>query len=1364
MLALHEAALAGAPASEKTWLLALDYWLTEQREDGSWGYYRGMDGTGTMTCAGAACVSAAARHVKDKAKVEAAQAAVKRAEKWLAEHFTVEANPPTRNTANVKLWHFSYLCDLERAARLAGWSKIGEHDWRQEGAGMLLKTQNGADGSWRGTGFAETDTVIATSLALLFLRSEPPPPSGKADAEKNETNVEGIAVDSEGKPLAGVEVRSGTRALKKTTVSGPDGRFRLAIDTNLFGTPRLLGESQDHSLVGFSDRRTPPMSRAEARAKRNEPVRIVLKPARTVRVNVATSDGKPAAGVTIQAAVDRMINFVDSETGQDGQAALRIPRDADIQWVAARKDDLGFDYYENYRTSPFERLPRLPETIDLRLHKPSHVHIRTIDLGNQPVAGVSVSPQSVRLHGKISSIPIARFPAVSQTSDAGGACDFAWLPADATEPITFHASIAPVAVVGGIMRLGYTIENQPQWNPEQPNIPVTFHLLKNAEVSGTVHFHDGKPAAGISVQITSGGPGTIVNKTDADGRYRLPAEPRKSNIVAVSDPNWAAASHTGVRLDNGQTRDHLDFVLTHGTRIHGRITLGTGRGMVTLIELGDRPAEGAANSSPGEGYRALWANVDEKGNFEFRVGPGRYILRMFGSKPGEGEVEIKVTDQPELVYDDTAIWPRKMRIDGRVVRAADGKAVAGAIVYGDPAGSLGSQEVRADAQGRFSILRASDAERSALYARAPDADLAGTATIASSASEATLELRPAATVVGFVYNSQGKPVAGEKVTAAFYAGAAAHTGYGNHSVNAVSDRSGRCRFPCLAVGSRCVIIILGVSTSIAQIDVKLDRPGEISVHDIVLPAEGPAPTPDAGQFHAVKPLPRATFSETGKSPDADLSFTSTILDDATGKPIPDAAVAVRVTRSRKELEVLEQTRHTTDAAGHFTFTIRKEHLSVAENEPNRETFVALDVTHPGYVAGTWWGYSLSKIIENMNKDKNPSFEKLRLRPGRPLTGVVAAPDGKPLADVPIEWDTYPSGPHETQSDKTGRFQVTVPAGGDISLLIMPREYAPMQLIAGPKQTDVGVLTMKKGVFLSGTVLDADGKPVADQWVCAQTFLDRVARNSVSQLSRPLDRYTRSDAAGKVAFDPLPPGEYLVGPSEGDRWRPGGAHLTTPVHGVYYLLKIKIDADGAKPFELKAQPTVKVAAQYYGSDGKKTGGPEFECVGRNLDDIGFSWQKSATAVGSDGRYEVLVPLGMKQAGIMFMSQEKISVRFRRSADAPLQAGPELHLGTLTGDMTDIRLIRYNSPVLLINARDRSGKPIAGAEVSGRYDDESLHLSPDFEKQNDDRFRSSSLLPDEKFTVTVTADDYRPQSRALSLAEGTTSQLDLVLVPR
>ena len=201
--------------------------------------------------------------------------------------------------------------------------------------------------------------------------------------------------------------------------------------------------------------------------------------------------------------------------------------------------------------------------------------------------------------------------------------------------------------------------------------------------------------------------------------------------------------------------------------------------------------------------------------------------------------------------------------------------------------------------------------------------------------------------------------------------------------------------------------------------------------------------------------------------------------------------------------------------------------------------------------------------------------------------------------------------------------------------------------------------------------------------------------------------------------------------------------------------------------------MKVVAQVYdsdgkkiaGGDGKKAGGREITCVGRNPGGVSLAWQ--TTGDGRDGRYEFLAPLGMEKAGLMFRPDERSSFRFRESADAPLRAGQELNLGTLTGDLTDIRVIRYVAPVLLVNVSDHSGKPIAAAELSARYNDASPNfrlLYPDFQKQNDGRYRSSSLLPDEKFTITVIADVYQPQARSVSLAEGTTSQLDLVLSPR
>jgi len=53
---------------------------------------------------------------------------------------------------------------------------------------------------------------------------------------------------------------------------------------------------------------------------------------------------------------------------------------------------------------------------------------------------------------------------------------------------------------------------------------------------------------------------------------------------------------------------------------------------------------------------------------------------------------------------------------------------------------------------------------------------------------------------------------------------------------------------------------------------------------------------------------------------------------------------------------------------------------------------------------------------------------------------------------------------------------------------------------------------------------------------------------------------------------------------------------------------------------------------------------------------------------------------------------------------------------------------------------------------------------FEKLKDGRYRSSQLLPDEECVITVTVPGYRPQSRTISLVEGTTSELAIKLEPR
>ncbi len=407
-----------------------------------------------------------------------------------------------------------------------------------------------------------------------------------------------------------------------------------------------------------------------------------------------------------------------------------------------------------------------------------------------------------------------------------------------------------------------TCRHRPTDRPDPKLVPF---------VSGTVRFADGKPAAGITVRGTFRQPHGYINvgaRTDADGHYQMRIFPRQSMVIAVSNRDWTAASHTGVRLDDGTHHDHLDFVLSRGTRIHGRVTLGriiggepVGNRVVTLYELGERPEEGADKSDQLEGYRQLLAPVDEKGNYEFRVGPGRFKLSMPTGTADGGRIEVKVTNQPELVYDDIAVWPAKLLVKGRVVRAADGKPVAGAIVYGQLTGRSGSfpreipRDAHADAEGRFSMVTMPDTEKLGFYVRAPEADLAGMAMFSSTASAMKVELRPAATVVGFAYNAQGKPAAGEQVTATL---GISPVGLQSATLSVVADKSGRYRVPCLAVGSVCHVRLARDRNRDLGVNVPLDRPGEISVRDIMLPAEGPAPAPDAGQLRLIRSLPPST--------------------------------------------------------------------------------------------------------------------------------------------------------------------------------------------------------------------------------------------------------------------------------------------------------------------------------------------------------------------------------------------------------------------------------------------------------------------------------------------------------------------------
>ncbi len=174
MLALNEAERVGVEVNPITWRLAQEYWQQTQKEDGSWGYKPGLPATGSMTCAGiCSLVIASGRLSSGSATIAGGKVSccgegdenngVERGLFWLGKNFSVRANPGDRS------WLLYYLYGLERVGRLTGRRLIGGHDWYREGAEVLLREQDDFSGSWQGVETAESNSLVATSLALLFL-------------------------------------------------------------------------------------------------------------------------------------------------------------------------------------------------------------------------------------------------------------------------------------------------------------------------------------------------------------------------------------------------------------------------------------------------------------------------------------------------------------------------------------------------------------------------------------------------------------------------------------------------------------------------------------------------------------------------------------------------------------------------------------------------------------------------------------------------------------------------------------------------------------------------------------------------------------------------------------------------------------------------------------------------------------------------------------------------------------------------------------------------------------------------------------------------------------------------------------------
>lgn len=537
--------------------------------------------------------------------------------------------------------------------------------------------------------------------------------------------------------------------------------------------------------------------------------------------------------------------------------------------------------------------------------------------------------------------------------------------------------------------------------------------------------------------------------------------------------------------------------------------------------------------------------------------------------------------------------------------------------------------------------------------------------------------------------------------------------------------------------------------------------------------------PEDGKKEAAKENSKEPPKDNPAEKAETLHYSGKVTDKDSGKPIAGATVTVRRSlygdpEVKQENQIVQETKHTTDAAGKYDFIIPPEQSS------QRYLYIELDVEHPDYAPRKRFGYALSMIRKNEKLGGRPFFEAVDLRPGKAITGVIKTPAGEPVAGIKVlaysntdkkseefEYGSFA----DTKTDAQGRFRLVVITPGPAVFWILPENYAPSTHgVRENKRGDVGAFTLTKGVRFRGKVLDAKGKPVAGVHVNAEAQGQSEELQGLP-VADQINRSADTNDQGEFEMAPLPPGSYRVRPDEHVRDGSKSDRPTRrPLPAVFVAQKV-ILKDGAEPqnVEVRAVPHVTFEAQYVDAKGKPTRGHDCFIFGQ-FDGMSWFGQGKPDATG---KIVAHVPHGLEKVQLDLMTNEHGVLRWRKKKDGPLNNNRRVDLGTLNDDLKGFEIVHYKAPILLVNVVDREGKQIKDFKVqavyapgkstkeAGSFFVNGVQGDVYFEKQEDGRWRSSQMFPDEEVTITGSAEGYASKSEKVKIPEAETKELKFTL---
>jgi hypothetical protein len=513
--------------------------------------------------------------------------------------------------------------------------------------------------------------------------------------------------------------------------------------------------------------------------------------------------------------------------------------------------------------------------------------------------------------------------------------------------------------------------------------------------------------------------------------------------------------------------------------------------------------------------------------------------------------------------------------------------------------------------------------------------------------------------------------------------------------------------------------------------------------------------------------------ELAASQEQGLTHSGKVTDKTTGEPIAAATVTVRrsIVSSWEERQ-LQETKHQTDAEGNYTFTIPPE--QVAE----RYLYIELDVVHPDYAPQKGFGYSLGMIRKNEKLGGRPFFAHVRLQQAEHITGTVVRPDGTPAAELKVlayskadpqdlsesDYGSF----DDTKTDEKGVFRLNLVRGGKAVFWLLPKDYVPSTHVIDKKRGNLGRLVLEEGTSIRGRVLDVDGQPIRAVYVNAELEKGAAKKDIGMPVVDAIRRSAITDEQGRFVTGPLPPGEYRVIPDDYPHDSLLQDRTRRPLAAVFFPQMVTVkEGRPSERIEIRAVPHVTIEAQYVDASGKPCRGHSVDLFGTR-DGIFYSSQGRPD---HDGRISFKAPKGLAKAALSLHTNEHGVLRYRISKDAPLQNAERLELGTLDKDFTGLIIVRYEAPILVVKALGQDGRIIEGFKPRIDYPPGTTDRDPttshwisgvegdvDFEKQEDGRWRSSQLLPDQPFTLTLEAEGYQQKSDKFTLAEGAIKEIE------